>query len=555
MIIVVSVSKVLLFGSILVKSVSGLWPIPQSYTSGSGNVMVDLDRLTIINSGCASDILSRAITRYSCLIKKEKFSPPLDYNISAISPVATLSRLEITVNYDNTVLNLDTDESYSLVVNNDGSSCLEANSVYGAIRGLETFSQIIVDNYGKKIIKNTPISIQDAPTFKHRGILLDTSRNYYSLDSIKRTIDGMAYTKLNVLHWHIVDSQSWPVESKFLPDLYKKGAYSLDMVYMHTDVTNIIDYARDRGVRVIPEFDVPGHTYIVGKAKPEIMSCLDVQPRWDLNAAEPPSGQLNIAKQGALDFTGNVLDEYASLFTDNVFNVGGDEVNRNCWNEDPYFIQYLSENPTEDVESVLRSYYAFVYAKVAALNKTPMCWEETLMHTNFSLPTNTIVQAWIDEASVPEIVNRGYRVVASPYTSSYLDCGHGAWLSNWVNGNSWCDPFKSWMKVYSYNPLVNITTPAARSLVLGGEVALWAEQSDEIVVDKLLWPRAAAAGELYWSGPYVPNTTTKRDINDAAIRISEHRFRLLARGIQAEPTQPLWCIRNPGHCNLPETLL
>ncbi|OMJ20087.1 Beta-hexosaminidase 2 [Smittium culicis] len=551
----VNVAKALLFGSLVAQSTFGLWPVPQSHTSGYGNIAVDVDRLTFINDGCESDILTRAIERYECLIQNEVFTPPLDYKISALSTSSVLTNVTISVANDDITLGLDTDESYDLVVNDNGTAKINAVTVYGALRGLETFSQIIVDNHGKKIIKNTPISIKDFPSFKYRGLLLDTARNYYSIDSIKRVIDGLSYTKMNVLHWHIVDSQSWPVESKFLPELYKKGAYSAEMVYMHTDVADIIGYARDRGVRVIPEFDIPGHTYIIGEAKPEIMSCLNVQPRWDQNAAEPPSGQLNLVKEGAYNFTADMLKEYTSLFTDDVFNVGGDEVNRNCWNKDPDVIEYLKKHPDEDVESLLRKYYGFVYQKIADAKKTPMCWEETLMHTNFTLPKNSIVQAWIDEASVPEIVKKGYRVVASPYTSFYLDCGHGAWLSNWSNGNSWCDPFKTWMKIYSYNPFVNITTPEARSLVLGGEVALWAEQADETNVDKLLWPRAAASGELFWSGPTVPNTETRRDINDAAIRIGEHRFRLLARDIQAEPTQPLWCVRNPGACNLPLELL
>ncbi|PVU94772.1 hypothetical protein BB561_002273 [Smittium simulii] len=543
--------KFLVSGFLVAHQALALWPAPHSMETGNSHLAVDVEKIAYNICSASNQILENAVKRYSELICKEKFSPPLDYNITAIKTSGSFSTLDISVENASSELSIDTDESYSLNISDDGYASLLSKTVYGAIRGLETFSQLVLYNDNHHVIKNAPVSITDKPEFAHRGILLDTSRNYYSISSIKRTLDAMAYTKMNVLHWHIVDSQSWPVESKFDPELQAKGAYSKDMVYSHSDVTDIINYSKNLGIRVIPEFDMPGHTYIVGMNRPDLMSCMDTQPLWDTHAAEPPSGQLNIAKPEALKYAEDIVREYSELFTDNVFNVGGDEVNRKCWTEDQFVIKHLKDNPKETVETLIEKFYKHIYKTIDDVKKTPMCWEETLLHTNFTLPKNSIVQAWIEEESVPKIVDMGYRVVASPYTSSYLDCGHGAWLGNMPKGNSWCDPFKTWMRIYTYDPYVNITDSAKQDLVIGGEVALWSEQADDIVVDKLLWPRAAAAGELYWSGPYQPGTSTPRDLNEASIRIAEHRFRLVARGINAEPTQPLWCIRNPGRCNLP----
>ncbi|KAJ1817426.1 Glucosamine-6-phosphate isomerase (Glucosamine-6-phosphate deaminase) (GNPDA) (GlcN6P deaminase), partial [Coemansia sp. RSA 2599] len=403
---------------------------------------------------------------------------------------------------------------------------LEAKTPYGVIRGLETFSQLVFANGDDgKVIRNTPIHIEDAPAFAHRGVLLDTARNYFSVDSINRVLDAMSYNKLNVLHWHIVDAQSWPVESKKHPELQEKGSYGPDMRYSYGDVEGVIAYAKERGIRVIPEFDVPGHTYVVGLAFPELVSCMNKQPNWDDYAAEPPSGQLNIAKPESINFTKEIFDEYAELFSDNVFHLGGDEVNRACWTEDPDVKKYLEDNPKEDIESLLVDWYEKVHEHLGDLGKTAMTWEETLFHSNYTLPKGTIVQTWIDEQSIPNTVAKGYRSIASPASSYYLDCGHGAWLSNW-DGDSWCDPFKTWMHVYNFDPLANITDADEQKLVLGAEVAVWAEQTDEIVIDQRLWPRASAMAETAWSGKKDAEGQV-RTTEQVASRLQEQRFRMI----------------------------
>ncbi|KAJ2453490.1 Glucosamine-6-phosphate isomerase (Glucosamine-6-phosphate deaminase) (GNPDA) (GlcN6P deaminase) [Coemansia sp. RSA 2424] len=528
-------------------AMASIWPIPSVYTNGTTNTAAYNAHITAWYT--TSSTLNAAIRRYNMIIESEMFTPPADYSKEAPSSEGNLMGLSVSVASSDETLALDTDESYTLDVPVTGVAKLKANSVYGALRGMETFSQLLVYNGRLRFIKNTPIHIEDKPALKHRGVMLDTARNYYSVSDIKRTLDAMSFNKLNIFHWHIVDAQSWPVESKRFPDLQKRGAYAANMQYSYEDVHDIVEYARVRGIRVIPEFDMPGHTYIVGLSKPEIMSCLKKQPNWDHFAAEPPSGQLNIAKPAAADFAADIVNEYAKLFPDNVFHLGGDEVNLNCWREDPDVNEYLEANPEESVESLLVNFYSKVHSVVENLNRTGMTWEETLFHTNYAPPKSTIIQTWIDEASIPKTVAKGYRSIASPASAYYLDCGHGAWLSN-VDGNSWCDPFKTWMHIYNFDPMANITNPEQQKLVIGAEVALWSEQSDSTVLDARLWPRAAAMAETSWSG--------KRDLSghvrttkEVAQRLHNQRFRMVGRGIMAEPLQPLWCARNPGSCLAP----
>ncbi|KAJ1963947.1 Glucosamine-6-phosphate isomerase (Glucosamine-6-phosphate deaminase) (GNPDA) (GlcN6P deaminase) [Dipsacomyces acuminosporus] len=503
-----------------------------------------------LTSNSPSKILASALKRYTSIINGESFAKPASYKQRKIAADGRLAGLTVNVSSDNETLSLSTDESYTLDVPSDGQANLTASTVFGAIRGLETFSQLIIsDNDGGRVVLNTPVHIVDRPAMPHRGLLLDTTRNYYPVKDIYRTLDAMSYNKLNVFHWHIVDSQSWPIQSKTFPELQQKGAYGPDMQYSHTDVQNIIAYARDRGIRVIPEFDVPGHTYTVGQSFPNIMSCLNVQPNWDQYAAEPPSGQLNIALPEAANFTNKLVNEYAKLFTDSVFHLGGDEVNRKCWGDDPHVQEYLKAHPGQTVETLLAKFYDAVHTNLVGQGKVGMSWEETLFHSQYTPPNGTIIQTWIDQESIAKTVAKGYRAVASPASSYYLDCGHGTWLSN-IDGNSWCDPFKTWMRIYNFDPLANITSAEQQKLVIGAEVALWSEQSDSTVLDSHLWPRACAVAETAWSGKKDAKGLV-RTTAEVAHRLHDQRFRMVGRGIGAEPLQPLWCARNPGKCHLP----
>ncbi|KAJ2504954.1 Glucosamine-6-phosphate isomerase (Glucosamine-6-phosphate deaminase) (GNPDA) (GlcN6P deaminase) [Coemansia sp. RSA 2052] len=528
-------------------SALAVWPIPRTFTQGTSNTQAALVDINV--QGKSSPVVNSAISRYEKIINGESFVAPADYKRGIVQTKGYLSGLTVTIQSTDETLDLNTDESYTLDVPVNGKATLKAKSPYGVVRGLETFSQLVTANGYTKAILNTPVHIEDAPMYPHRGISFDTSRNFYSVASIKRTLDAMAYNKINTFHWHVVDAHSWPIESRSIPGLHQKGAYSPSMTYYYNDVKQIIQYAKERGIRVIPEFDVPGHTYIVGQTKPEIMSCTNKLPNWDHFAAEPPSGQLNIAKPESIDFTKTIISEYAKLFPDNVFHLGGDEVNRNCWKEDPDVQKYLAAHPGEDVESLLVNFYTKVHDHLATTGKTAYTWEETLFHSKYVPNNSTILQVWIDQASVQKAVAQGYRVVSSSYESYYLDCGHGAWLPNW-DGNSWCDPFKTWMHVYNYDVAANITDPAQKKLILGAEVALWSEQTDEQVVDARLWPRASAMAETAWSGK-ADASGHVRTTGEVASRLHEQRYRMVGRGINAEPMQPLWCARNPGACNLP----
>ncbi|OMJ10738.1 Beta-hexosaminidase 2 [Smittium culicis] len=546
-------TKVLFFGALIARETFALWPVIDNEQYGTKHISFTTDHITI-NSGLNNDILTRAINRYTDLIKTETYTPILDFNVGRLATTNVNANLQINVSNQSSDLNLDTSEEYTLSVNSDGTAKLDAQTIYGAIRGLETFSQLVEFNAGRRVIKNTPIVLKDKPNFQHRGLLLDTSRNFYPVSSLKRIIDGMAYTKLNVFTWHLLDSYSWSVESKNDPNLHIKGSYGPGKVYMYTDVIEIINYAKDRGIRVIPEFNMPGRSFSVGLSNPDLVSCFTQVPKTDKILAGYPSGQLNIAKSQSQDFARSVISEYSKLFPDNYFNVGGNALQLGCYNSDPDVIQALKQNSTETVLTLLQKFYGSAYDQAKKEGKTPIFWEDALLAHSYSVPKDAVIKAGKNDAQFIQILQQGYKVIATPLKAFTLDCGKGNFVSNSnINDVGECGPYKMWNTMYNYDPYFNLPNISLRDQIIGGEVNMFSQQADNSNIDRFLWPRLAAAAEVLWAGPYTPGTTTRRPFNPASARLNDFRERLLQRGIKSMPLMPLWCARNPYMCVLPPT--
>ncbi|EPS67345.1 beta-hexosaminidase 1, partial [Genlisea aurea] len=516
-------------------------------------------------SSAAHRYLTPAVRRYIRRIRSEKHLPlvPPRLNLTSSPP---LRRLRITVSDAAAPLAHGVDESYNLSIPCTGEpAAVAAATAWGAMRGLETFSQLAYSKAPRRL--GCGIYISDAPLFAHRGVLLDTSRNFYELEHLLRLIGAMSMNKLNVFHWHITDSQSFPLLLPSEPDLADKGAYSPEMKYTPADVATVVEYAMERGVRVIPEIDMPAHTGSWSKAFPEIVACGDefwwpAGADWsDRLASEPGTGQLNPLIPNTYRVVGNAIRGVASLFPDQFYHAGGDEITPNCWKSDPSIRKFLQNGTLSQVLEI------FVNATLPAIlshNRTVIYWEDILLdaeirvHPSLLPPRNVILQTWNNGTNnTKRIVGLGYRAVVSSSEYYYLDCGHGGWVGNDTRyddlkggggggGGSWCSPFKTWQTIYNYD-IASGLSEAERELVLGGEAALWSEQADPTVMDSRIWPRAAALSESLWSGNRDRNGNKR--CAEATDRLNEWRHRMVTRGIAAEPIQPLWCIKNPGMCN------
>lgn len=399
--------------------------------------------------------------------------------------------------------------------------------------------------------------------------MLDTSRNYYGVGDILRVIEGMSWNKMNVFHWHITDSHSFPLVLPLEPELAAKGSYGSDMIYSPDDVSRIVEFGLDHGVRVLPEIDSPGHTGSWAEAYPEIVTCANMfwwpaESDWSERlASEPGTGHLNPLNPKTYQVLKNVIHDVSTLFPEPFYHGGADEIIPCCWKADPTIRSFLSNGGT--LSQLLEKFVNSTLPYIISLNKTAVYWEDVLLDENVKVDSSflprqhTILQTWNNGPNnTKRIVSAGYRAIVSSSDYYYLDCGHGDFLgnnsqydlpprsNNSKDGGSWCGPFKTWQTIYNYDITDGLSKEEAE-LVLGGEVALWSEQADPTVLDARLWPRAAAMAETLWSG----NRDEKgmKRYAEATDRLNEWRHRMVSRGIQAEPIQPLWCIRNPGMCN------
>ncbi|UZJ56163.1 hypothetical protein CBS101457_005483 [Exobasidium rhododendri] len=448
------------------------------------------------------------------------------------------------------------DESYSLTIpEGSGEAVLKAGNALGALRGLATFAQLVYrlpgnkDGSDVKYIPHLPIKIEDKTAFPYRGIMLDTARNYLPVASIKKTIDVMETVKMNVLHWHITDGQSFPLklETKGLGVLAGKGAYSNEMTYDKAIIADLVAYAASRGVNIVPEIDMPGHMYEGVKDYPGDLITCGNQKSWSDWANEPPSGHLDIRKPAATQFIKDLLNEATTYLPGPYFSTGNDEINAHCYG--------LAAGDNAGIDKILKPFVDAIHTHLVGLKRTPVVWEEaaiTFPETGKILKPGTIVEAWTSSANVEKILqsNKDVRIIHAPSDYFYLDCGMGGWLSNSADGQSWC-PFVSWQKQYSFDPLngtANVVDGPKR--VLGGESALWSEQVDSGNLDSLLWPRALSGAEVFWTGAdFTANgKQEKRSLLQAENRLHEMRGRVRAMGVLTSPIQPLWCALRPGSC-------
>ncbi|KAJ7162926.1 N-acetylhexosaminidase [Mycena filopes] len=538
----------------LLPSALALWPLPTGLSLGTTPVTLSKGfdiKIAIPNAPAdlvaavqrakgylAKDKLQALVVdrgaSSASAIKKAKSLPSLTLSLTSKGPVNSISK-EAIAPIESRV------ESYTLTVPADGSGAvLKANSTLGLFRGLATFGQLWYDWEGATYTLSAPVQISDAPAYPYRGFMLDTARNYFPVADIKRTIDAMSWVKINTLHWHVVDSQSFPLQIPGYTILSEKGAYSASKVYSPADVKDIVSYAAARGIDVIPEIDTPGHTSVISKAFPEHIACAEATP-WASFANEPPAGQLRLASAATTNFTSGMLKAAAALFPSQLFSTGGDEINANCYTQDNATQASLASSG-QTFAQALDTFTQANHAALRSVGKSAVVWEEMVLANPVKLANDTIVLVWISSADVQAVADTGFRLVHAASDYFYLDCGHGGWVGDFPAGNSWCDPFKTWQHAYSFDPVANLTA-AQSELVLGGQSLLWAEQSSAENLDATTWPRAASTAELFWSGP-------GGDVEKALPRLHEEVYRFRQRGVAANALQPEWCALRPGACDL-----
>lgn len=467
------------------------------------------------------------------------------------------------------------DESYTLDITEKSQAiAITSKTVWGALHAFTTLQQIVISNGDGGLQVEQPVSIKDAPLYPYRGIMIDSARNFISKAKIYEQIDGMALSKLNVLHWHFQDAQSWPLEIKAYPQM-TKDAYSAREIYTHQDVRDIVAYAKARAVRVMPEIDMPGHASSGWKqVDPTILACENSwwsNDVWDKHTAvEPNPGQLDIFVDATYEIVEKVYNEVYDLFDDHFFHVGGDELNVGCYNFSTPTQEWFAANTSRtwgDMVQVWMDRAVPIFKKPK--NARLMMWEDMTINdpSAADVPKDIIMQSWNKGLeNIKLLTSMGYDTVVSSADWFYLDCGLGGWVGNDPRynensnpdpdtpnfnfggiGGSWCAPYKSWQRMYDYDFTTNLTEAEAKK-VIGVMAPLWAEQVDDVVISSRFWPRAAALAELSWSGN--KNAAGKKRTTEMTARILNFREYLVANGVQAAPLQPKYCLQHPHSCDL-----
>lgn len=449
-------------------------------------------------------------------------------------------------------------EAYTIQILEDGSSIIKTTSPQGGLHALETFAQLF---FGHSVAMAgpytpcAPLLIEDSPAFEHRGLNLDISRNWIPPSDVMRTIEAMAANKLNKLHIHASDAQSWPLEIPALPDLANKGAYSRSQFWAAKDLEAVQRHGKAHGIEVFVEIDLPGHTTSIGNAYPDLVTAKGA--KWSDYAVEPPCGQLRLNSTLVPPFIDTLLHDLLARTSQHSshFHLGGDELNLNAYLLDP---TVRSSSPTV-LQPLLQTFIDRVISLASSYDLTTILWEEMLLDWNLTLPASTIVQTWRpsdndddDDTALAAILAKGHRTLFGSNTHWYLDCGLGHFLdpdpanpltpvkSPYLD---YCSPYKNWRHIYSYNPISHIA-PHLHHLLIGGEAHLWGELTDSVTLDSMLWPRLSAAAEVMWSGPgRTPDEDTTR-------RLADMMERLVASGVGAGVVQMEWCLRNRGGCRL-----
>ncbi|WJX81053.1 Beta-hexosaminidase 1 [Trifolium repens] len=517
------------------ESLTYLWPLPSQFTSGNHSLSVDPSlTVSVIGNGGVGDfsILNSAFDRYKEIIFKHTgygFSKGLVRKLReriGVIPSYHIVTLNIIVHSNIEELKLGVDESYTLQISTAnessvaGDATIEANTVFGALRGLETFSQLCSFDYTTKTVKinKAPWSIQDKPRFAYRGLMLDTSRHYLPINVIKQVIESMSYAKLNVLHWHIIDEQSFPLEIPTYPNLWK-GSYTKWERYTVEDAYEIVNFAKMRGINVMAEIDVPGHAESWGAGYPDL---------WPSPSCREP---LDVSKNYTFDVISGILSEMRKIFPFELFHLGGDEVNTDCWRDTSHVKEWLKKQnmTTKDAYE-----YFVLKAQDIALSKnwSPVNWEETFNTFPSKLHPETVVHNWLGPGVCPKAVAKGFRCIFS---------NQGVWYLDHLD--------VPWDEVYTAEPLEGILKDAEKKLVLGGEVCMWGETADASDVQQTIWPRAAAAAERLWSPR---DSTSARNATLTALpRLQHFRCLLNGRGVAAAPVTNYYARRapdGPGSC-------
>jgi hexosaminidase len=443
-----------------------LMPLPSHVVMGDGQFIID-GNISVALKGYTEPRLTLARERFLATLSRET-GIPMKPDAQARPANFTIQ----TIGASKPVQELGEDESYHLKVSQSSVQLTAANPL-GILHGLQTFLQLV--RITPQAFAAPAATIDDEPRFAWRGLMIDCGRHFQPIPVIERNLDGMEAVKLNVFHWHLSEDQGFRIESKVYPLLHEKGSNRL--YYTQQQVADILQYARDRGIRVVPEFDMPCHTTSWFVGYPQLASGpgpYKIADRWGIfDPAMDPT------RESTFQFLDRFLGEMTALFPDAYFHVGGDECDGKEWDANPKIKDYMREHGLKD-NAALQSYFSGRLQKlVTAHHKVMEGWDEVLQP---DVPKDVVIQSWRGQKGLAAAARQGNRAMLS--NGYYIDLNQSAAFH------------------YSNDPLGGdgaSLTPEEKARVLGGEATMWSEYTTPENIDSRIWPRTAAIAERFWS--------------------------------------------------------
>ena len=455
-------------------STLNLMPLPAKIELGHGQFSIDSSFAAQIK-GAGTLRLEKAVGRF---FKRLGGKTGLDFPQVYYQTTAVPAQISLQISIQRQAeLELGANEDYALHVS-PGLIKLDAQTDLGAMHGLETLLQLLAADSSGYYFPEA--KIEDTPRFPWRGLLIDACRHFMPVEVIKRNLDGMALVKLNVLHWHLSEDQGFRVECKTFPKLHQLG--SDGDYYTQNQIKDIIDYASDRGIRVVPEFDLPGHatSWLVGY--PELASAPGpYQIERGFGVFDPT---INPTQESTYQFLDAFFKEMSALFPDAYMHIGGDENKGVQWDANADIQAFMRANNLKDNHALQAYFNRRLLNILTKYGKKMMGWDE-ILHTD--LPKNIVIQSWRGREAMVNAARRGYATLLS--NGYYIDLVQPASF-HYRN-----DPAPADL------PL----TSAERKMILGGEATMWAELVSPETVDSRIWPRTAAIAERLWSPGSVNN--------------------------------------------------
>lgn len=427
-----------------------------------------IDQLfTVALTGAKDPRLDSGVSRFLDELSRQT-GMPLNKDLADAAKATLVIRAESS---GRKVQDLEEDESYTLEVTSSRAT-LSASNPLGILHGLQTFLQLVAPAPTGFAVP--VVNIQDQPRFPWRGLLIDSCRHFIPLDVMKRNLDGMAALKMNVLHWHLTDDEGFRVESKKLPKLHVAG--SQGDYYTQAEIKEILAYARDRGIRVMPEFEMPGHSRAILVAYPEYGSQPGPYPP---GRVQTDAVALDVTQDATYKFLDKLIGEMADLFPDAYMHIGGDEVDDKPWNSNPKIQEFIRAHGMKDSRD-LQAYFNQKLEKIVSKHKKIMMGWDEILHPD--LPKSVVVHSWRGQESLAAAAKQGYRGLLS--NGYYLDL---IWSA---------------ARHYAVDPMSGAAatlTPEEAKRILGGEACMWSEFVNDETIDSRIWPRLAAVAERLWS--------------------------------------------------------